>query len=176
MRAALAGALLAFVGCSGPDDSGALRIAVEDPHQRLGRPPWAIAAFNPYLGPDEKTAFWAKGQAAPGKPYAVRTDQHDHYRLIDTMPHQEQHLGLALPALRPDGYFLARLKWVYDPRTDLSSPKTEATAVFCRWGEFVPEPGAETLALHVGYIRHKPPVVEYVIDVKIPPPPTKGSM
>jgi hypothetical protein len=39
----------------------------------------------------------------------------------------------------------------------------------------VPQPGAETLDLHVGYKRKTPPTVEYEIDVKIPPPPAKGS-
>ena len=168
------GALLAFVGCSVHDGSGGLKITVEDPHQRLGRPPWTIAAFNPYLGPEEKAALWAKGRAAPGKPYAVGF--HDRWRVMDSMPFQEEHVGLALPALRPDGYFLARLEWDYDSRTAIRTPKASATAVFCRWGEIVPEPGAETLGLQVGYIKKDQRAGEYEIGVKVPPPRAKAVM
>ena len=77
----------------------------------LGAAPWSVAVFNPYLGPEEKLAVWASGQASPGRAYVVlRRNDEDVWRILDFMARDELDFGLVLGALRGDGYWLARLE------------------------------------------------------------------
>ena len=156
---------LVLPGCSmrdSLDPESGVRVFIEDPTGRLGPAPWAVAVFNPYLGPEEALAAWAKGTAQPGKPYVVlgRADE-DVWRILDMMPSDGSRVGLVLPALRRDGYWLARLGGE-PPRGD-----TQATAHFCRWGSVVPEDGAEALGVRASPVK-KDYGLEYEVTVRVP--------
>lgn len=166
--AALLGIVLTLTACSVRDqfdpESG-LRIAVEDPNQRLGNAPWTVAVFNPYLGPEENLAAWAQGTAAPGKAYVVlRRRDEDVWRILDFMTRDELNIGLVLPALRKDGYWLARLKH------QVPAGETAGTARFCPWGAIVPDDGAESLGLRSQPVK-KEYGFEYEVTVRIPGAP-----
>jgi len=162
----LLGAALTVAGCSARDsldpESG-LRISIEDPGRRLGAAPWSVAAFNPYLGPEEKLAVWARGQASPGRAYVVlRRNDEDVWRILDFMARDELDFGLALGSLRGDGYWLARLKH------GSSDGETTGVARFCRWGTIVPEEGAEALDIRARPVK-KDYGLEYEVTVRVPP-------
>jgi hypothetical protein len=162
----LLGAALTVAGCSARDsldpESG-LRISIEDPSRRLGPPPWSVAVFNPYLGPEEKFAVWATGQASPGRAYVVlRRNDEDVWRILDFMARDEIDFGLVLGSLRGDGYWLARLK------QGSSDGERAGLARFCRWKTIVPEEGAEALDIRARPVR-KDYGLEYEVTVRVPP-------
>ena len=166
--AALLGIALTLTACSVRDqfdpESG-LRIALEDPNKRMGNAPWTVSVFNPYLGPEEKFAVWAKGTAAPGKAYVVlRRRDEDVWRILDFMTRDELNFGLVLPALRKDGYWLARLK------TNSEDGDSAGTARFCSWGAIAPDDGAESLGLQSHPVK-KEYGFEYEVTVRIPGAP-----
>jgi hypothetical protein len=164
--ALLLGAALTVAACSARDsldpESG-LRISIEDPGRRLGAAPWSVAVFNPYLGPEEKLAVWARGEASPGRAYVVlRRNDEDVWRILDFMARDELDFGLALGSLRGDGYWLARLKH------GSSDGETTAVARFCRWGTIVPEERAEALDIRARPVK-KDYGLEYEVTVRVSP-------
>jgi len=168
--ALLLGAALTVAGCSARDsldpESG-LRISIEDPGRRLGAAPWSVAVFNPYLGPEEKLAVWASGQASPGRAYVVlRRNDEDVWRILDFMARDEMDFGLVLGALRADGYWLARLK------DGSSDGERTGVARFCRWGTIVPEEGAEALEIRARPVK-KDYGLEYEVTARVPPAPPR---
>jgi hypothetical protein len=162
----LLAAAVTIAGCSARDsldpESG-LRISIEDPGRRLGAAPWSVAVFNPYLGPEEELAVWARGQASPGRAYVVlRRKDEDVWRILDLMARDELDFGLALGSLRGDGYWLARLKH------GSAGVETAGLARFCRWGTIVPEEGAEALDIRARPVN-KDYGLEYEVTVRVPP-------
>ena len=162
----LLGAALAVACCSARDsldpESG-LRISIEDPGRRLGAAPWSVAVFNPYLGPEEKLAVWARGQASPGRAYVVlRRNDEDVWRILDFMARDELDFGLALGSLGGDGYWLARLKH------GSSDDEMTGVARFCRWGTIVPQEGTASLDMRARPVK-KDYGLEYEVTVRVPP-------
>jgi hypothetical protein len=172
LAAVLLGAVL--VGCSvrdAFDPASGFRISIEDPHRRLGSPPWTVAVFNPYLGPERAFAERAQGATSPGAPYIVlRRADRDVWSFMDLMPRQGVEFGLVLPGLSADGYWLARFEGA-DPRLaaseDARREARRGQARFCRWGRIAPDAGAESLAIEARDVD-KEYGLELAVTVRVP--------
>ena len=89
------------------------------------------------------------GSAAPDRPLAVlargRTEE---WRVRDLLVEDQSVVfGLVLPALRTDGYWLAR---VDHGRGTFSGT---GSALFCRWGHVEPDESIEALSIEVRHGR-----------------------
>jgi hypothetical protein len=173
VRTTLALAVSASAGCGG--GKVLLHLTLDDPHHRLGPAPWTAIVFNPYLGPtptlllDPKgPAFGARGTAAPGTPFVITGGLERLAQIMDVEADDAQDFGLALPALRADGYWRARLvrDMVLTP-TDNPRPLRNGDARFCRWGEIRPGEEGEVLAIETQQV-HAGEVWELRLRVIIP--------
>ncbi|AMY11868.1 hypothetical protein LuPra_05135 [Luteitalea pratensis] len=148
---ALGGAIVfVALGCSSPKP--ALVVSLDDPDGRLGPPPWTLAVFNPYFGPDRDRAMRTVGSAAPDRPLAVLTrGRPEEWRIRDLLVEDQSVVfGLVLPALRTDGYWLARV--------DHEPGRFSGTggALFCLWGQVEPDESIEALSIEVSQWRDAP--------------------
>jgi hypothetical protein len=140
-------------------------LTIEDPSGRLGPPPWKAAIFNPYFGAEEQLAFRFNGSVSPGRPFPILSrHREDHWQMSDPLSEVEDlQFGLVLPALRADGYWLARV-----PREGAGSGST-GSARFCAWRQLVPVADSETLAISVR--ERDGEGVQYETTVRIPAAP-----
>jgi hypothetical protein len=157
----------ALIGCSifSSAEPGYI-ISLDDPGGRLGPPPWKLAVFNPYFGPEQARAMHHAGSAAPGRPFLVATrNTVEQWRVEDLVVRdQSMVFGLVLPPLRADGYWLVQV----DHEPDVFSGT--GTARFCRWGQIEPDEHSEELQVTVRH-RSEAPGLQLETMVRIPAQP-----
>ncbi|WP_157899429.1 hypothetical protein [Luteitalea pratensis] len=161
---------LVLSGCSmlaGPE-SGFI-ITLEDPAGRLGPPPWSVAVFNPYFGPEQARTTRTAGSAGPDKPFEVLVrSRMESWRIQDRLVGDRSTVfGLVLPSLRADGYWLARVDHA------LGGFSGTGSARFCRWGRVEPDEDSEELPIVVRH-RKDAPGLQLETRVRIPAQPRSG--
>lgn len=155
---------LVLNGCSMlADPESGFIITIEDPSGRLGPPPWTVAVFNPYLGPEPARATRTTGSAAPDEPFAILVRSRvENWRIQDRLVGDRSTVfGLVLPSLRADGYWLARVDH------PLSGFDGTGNARFCRWGHVEPDEDSEELAIAMRH-RKDAPGLQLETRVRIP--------